>query len=130
MIEFLGKGHSANGVASQNIQIGVIFYGTEGYLEFDYHSTWRAFKKEEREPFDKREIQDPSRQDLLMVNFIDALRSRDENKLYCNIREGHYSAALAHMANISYHLGRNLKFMGENEKFASDEDANLMLTIF
>lgn len=128
ILEFAQMGHYVNGVGSLNTKIGVIFYGTEGYLEFDYHSSWRAYKKEENVPFDKREQQDPSRQDLLIANFVEAMRTGDENKLFCNIRDAHYSSALCHLANISYRLGRKLKFMGEYEKFAGDEEANLMLT--
>lgn len=127
IIEFLGKGHYTNGVASQNIHIGVVFYGTEGYLEFDYHSTWRAFKKEGKEPFASRNTPDPNRQDLLMVNFVEALRSRDVNKLNCPISDGHYSSTLAHLGNISYLLGRSLKFNGKNEIFERDAEANAML---
>lgn len=128
MIECEIRGHYTNGVASQNILLGVIFYGTKGYLELDISSTWRAFKKDEKEPFDKSEIKNSYRQDLLVANFFDVIRSMDKNKLYCNVREGHYSAALCHLANISYRLGKNLKFMGEHEKFADDDEANLMLT--
>jgi len=128
MIECEVRGHYTNGEASQNIHLGVIFYGTEGYLELDNNSIWRAFKKDEKEPFDKREIRNSYHREPLIENFIYALRTGDKNKLYCNIREGHYSASLSHMANISYRLGRNLKFMGEYEKFAGDEEADLMLT--
>lgn len=127
-LEFQGRGHYSNGVASQNIHIGIIFYGTEGYLEYDDSGTWRAFKKEEKKPFDSREVSQAYRQDLHIVNFIDALRSGDESKLSCNIRDGHYSAALTHLANISYRLGRDMKFMGQYEKFVGDDEANLMLT--
>mgnify|MGYP006292853641 CR=1 FL=1 len=128
VLEFAQMGHYVNGVGSGNTRIGVIFYGTEGYLEFDYHSSWRAFKGEEKEPFDQRDTPDPSRQDLLIINFIDALRSGDKNKLFSNIRDGHYSSSLCHLANISYRLGRSLNFMGEYEKFAGDDEANLMLS--
>ncbi|MBN2314909.1 MAG: Gfo/Idh/MocA family oxidoreductase [Sedimentisphaerales bacterium] len=128
ILEFAEMGHYVNGVGSENTKIGVMYYGTEGYLEFDYHSSWRAFKKEEKEPFAKRDKPDPSRQDLLIMNFVDALRSGDENKLYCNIRDGHYSSSLCHLANISYRLGRNLEFMGEYDTFAGDDEANLMLS--
>lgn len=127
ILQFEDMGHYTNGVGSLNTRIGIIFYGTEGYLEFDYHSAWRAYKKDEKEPFDKREIQDPSRQDLLITNFIEAVRLNDKNKLFCNIIDGHYSSTLCHLANISYRLGRNLKFVGEHEKFSDDDDANLML---
>ena len=40
-------------------------------------------------------------------NFIKAMRSRKVSDLRANMLEGHISAALCHMANISYRLGRN-----------------------
>jgi hypothetical protein len=35
---------------------------------------------------------------------------------------------LCHLANISYRLGRSLKFVGAQEKFARDAEADAMLT--
>jgi len=40
-------------------------------------------------------------------NFIKAMRSRKVSDLRANMLEGHISASLCHMANISYRLGRN-----------------------
>jgi predicted dehydrogenase len=40
------------------------------------------------------------------ANFIEAVRSGKRETLHADIREGHLSAALCHMANISYRLGR------------------------
>jgi predicted dehydrogenase len=40
-------------------------------------------------------------------NFIKAMRSRKVTDLRANMLEGHISASLCHMANISYRLGRN-----------------------
>ncbi len=40
------------------------------------------------------------------TNFIQAVRSRKQSDLYGDILEGHLSAALVHMTNISYRLGR------------------------
>ncbi len=40
-------------------------------------------------------------------NFIDAMRSRNAKDLNGEILEGHISAALSHMANISYRLGQS-----------------------
>ena len=62
------------------------------------------------------------------LNFVDAIRSGDNSKLSCDILEGHLSTVLPEIANISYRLGRALKFTGENEKFANDAEANVMLT--
>jgi predicted dehydrogenase len=43
------------------------------------------------------------------ANFIEAVRSRDSGELNAEVLEGHYSAALCHMANVSYRLGRESK---------------------
>jgi predicted dehydrogenase len=40
------------------------------------------------------------------ANFIRAVRSRKPEDLHADISEGHISAALCHMANISYRLGK------------------------
>jgi hypothetical protein len=40
------------------------------------------------------------------ANFIKAMRSRRVSELRADVVEGHISAALCHMANISYRLGR------------------------
>jgi len=61
-------------------------------------------------------------------NFIDCVRSRQEENLYCNILEGHMSATLCHLANISYRTGRKLAFDPDTERFVGDEDANRYLT--
>jgi len=42
----------------------------------------------------------------LNANFIEAVRSRRARDLQADILEGHRSAALVHLANISYRLGR------------------------
>jgi hypothetical protein len=39
-------------------------------------------------------------------NFVKAVRSRDVKELNCDVLEGHMSAALCHLGNISYRLGR------------------------
>jgi predicted dehydrogenase len=41
------------------------------------------------------------------ANFVEALRSRRVGDLRADIEEGHVSAALCHMGNISYRLGRH-----------------------
>ncbi|MFB3829575.1 MAG: Gfo/Idh/MocA family oxidoreductase [Bryobacteraceae bacterium] len=61
-------------------------------------------------------------------NFINAVRSRKPEELYCEVLEGHMSSTLCHLANISYRLGRKLVFNPQTEKFVGDEQANAMLT--
>jgi predicted dehydrogenase len=41
-------------------------------------------------------------------NFLDAVRSRKSSDLNADILEGHMSAALCHMGNISYRLGKKM----------------------
>ncbi len=43
-------------------------------------------------------------------NFIAAVRSRKVEDLNADIQEGHYSAALCHLANMSYRLGSQVPF--------------------
>lgn len=62
------------------------------------------------------------------ANFIDCVRSRKRENLHCEIEEGHLSTTMAHLANISYRLGRALQFDPKTEKFVNDAEANKMLT--
>jgi hypothetical protein len=42
-------------------------------------------------------------------NFVKAVRSRKQTDLNCDVEEGHLSAAICHLGNISYRLGRSIK---------------------
>jgi len=61
-------------------------------------------------------------------NFIECVRSRKVENLHCDILEGHMSAALCHMANISYRTGRKLALDPKTETFGNDAEANRYLT--
>ncbi len=50
-------------------------------------------------------------------NFIAAVRSRKKEDLNADILEGHYSAALCHLANISYRLGEVVPFNSQTKSF-------------
>jgi predicted dehydrogenase len=134
MLEFETRGRFTNMESSADIQVGNIFYGKEGYLEIKDESArpWKAFRNREKVPFagSKDDI-NSKEQDNISVhfsNFLDAIRSGNDEKLTCNITEGFYSSALPHLANISYRVGRELKFMGDFEKFANDPEADKLLT--
>ncbi|MEI7422312.1 MAG: Gfo/Idh/MocA family oxidoreductase [Prolixibacteraceae bacterium] len=135
MLEFETRGRYSNAESSLETLIGNIFYGTDGYVEIYGDQKWNAFRKREKEPFAGSEIGEKkppasgmSGQVSHVANFIDAIRSGKNEILNCNIIEGHYSSALPHLANISYRLGRELKFMGDKEKFSNDPEADAMLT--
>ncbi|WP_406694708.1 Gfo/Idh/MocA family oxidoreductase [Singulisphaera sp. Ch08] len=55
------------------------------------------------------------------ANFIAAIRSRKVEDLNADILEGHYSAALCHLANISYRLGKPTPF--SSKAFSDNKDA-------
>jgi predicted dehydrogenase len=136
MLEFETRDRYTNMESSSNITVGNIFYGTDGYLEIKDESArpWKAFRKREKVPFaGSKEDSDANKKEQNNIadhfsNFLDAIRSGKDDTLRCDIAEGFYSSALPHLANISYRLGRELKFMGENEKFANDSEADTLLT--
>jgi predicted dehydrogenase len=103
--------------------IGNIFYGSEGYMTVSLGGEWKTFMGPKREP-------GPSGggRGNMWQNFVDSIRTNDRSKLEGDIVEGHHSCALIHLANISYRLGRRLKFDPINEKFIGDNEANKMLT--
>jgi predicted dehydrogenase len=137
ILEFETRGRYTNGESSLNIRIGNMFYGTDGYLELD-GDTWKAFRKREKEPFAGSETAEKKQADPTFLappggtehyaNFIDAIRAGNSDALHCDINEGFYSSALPHLANISYRLGRELRFDGAKEKFVKDPEADKMLT--
>jgi hypothetical protein len=61
-------------------------------------------------------------------NFVACMRSRKVEDQYCDVEQGHLSAALAHQANISYRLGRQLVFDPKTERFVNDDEANQYLS--
>lgn len=131
VIEVEVRGRYTGGEGSMGINIGNIFLGTEGYLEMDGYKHWRAYRKNEKEPFAGSERKNGNTDlwhDSNISNFLDTIRSGDKRSLFSNIRNGHYSAAMTHLGNISYRLGRKLEFMGDCERFADNPEADLMLT--
>ena len=57
-------------------------------------------------------------------NFIDCVRSRKRDQLNGEILEGHRSALLAHLGNISYRLGKDLPFGKPVKAFGDDRLAD------
>ncbi len=137
ILEFETRGRYTHGESSLNIKIGNMFYGTEGYLELNGRN-WKAFRQREREPFassdtTEAKIEEPGYLAAPggadhYANFIDAIRAGTNDVLHADIIEGHLSSSLPILANISYRLGRELRFMGDYEKFANDPEADTMLS--
>ncbi|MHC4176884.1 MAG: Gfo/Idh/MocA family protein [Planctomycetota bacterium] len=100
-----------------------IFYGERGYMMID-RDGYRVFYKNEQGPsFQERWSDGPGH----YQNFIDCVKSRKLEDLIAEIEEGHYSAMLAHLGNISYRTGRRLRFDPQSETFPHDAEANRYL---
>jgi len=136
ILQFEVRGRYTNG--ENGVRIGNLFFGTRGWMSLNSHGdTWQTFFGRKNEPGPTSEGAeagaDPS--NLAgsgggghFANFIRALRSGRKEDIPADIEGGHLSAALCHMANISYRLGRKLVFNGAKEKFVGDKQANRMLT--
>ena len=53
--------------------------------------------------------------------------SRRVSDLNCDVLEGHLSAALCHLANISYRTGDKLLFDPQKERFVGNYGADTLL---
>jgi predicted dehydrogenase len=127
MLEFETRGGYTNHEGSKGQEVGNLFYGKEGWLEIS-GDTWKAFRRREKEPFAGSKESSINQKENHFTNFIDAIRAGKNEILHCDINEGFYSSSLPLLANISYRVGRSLKFMGDYEKFANDPEADTLLT--
>lgn len=80
-------------------KIGVVFYGTDGYLVQDEYGHCSVFDK------DKSLTREFKGGGEHFQNFISAVQSRKVEDLNADVREGHLSAAISHLGNISYYMG-------------------------
>jgi predicted dehydrogenase len=90
--------------------IGVIFYGTEGILVQKTYTDCVAFDPK------GNTIKEFKGGGDHYGNFLQAVRSRKAETLDSDAFQGHLSAALAHLANISYYLGQSNKVSVEQAK--------------
>jgi predicted dehydrogenase len=137
ILEFATRGTCTNEEGTQ--KIGNLFYGTKGWLYIDGDGRkWQSYlgRKDEKGPGSDLPPEQGGSDPLVQTsvesphyrNFIEALRACDPTKLTCDILEGHLSAALPHLANVSYRVGRALAFDGKAETIVGDEEAGSLLT--
>ena len=106
---------------------GVYIYGSKGWMKFADGGAEVFFgRKNEAGPtFTAEEKRDAGQTHF--ENFIECVRSRKSENLRASLEEGHYSTALCHLGNISYRVGRSLKFDGTAERFVRDDEADKLL---
>jgi predicted dehydrogenase len=102
-------------VPGLGVDTGNIIYGTEGFVAMtaDYG---QAAAFDNKGNVVKRFKHGGSH----FQNYIDAVISRKQSDLNCPVLEGHYSAALCHLGNISYRLGEPVP-LGVRGKAITDD---------
>jgi hypothetical protein len=99
---------------------GVKFWGEKGWIEVSrgfYKASSRKFKprkqKKDKGPY---ETKIPHQ-----LNFIEAIRSRIDPAVPVEV--GHRSCTVCNLGNISYELGRPVKWDPYTERFVNDAEA-------
>jgi len=121
------------------IMVGNLFYGSEGWMHLvgegsGTFTTYFGRKNEPGKSMSRKDIADDPMNLVGAVggphfnNFIECVRSGKWQDLNADIKVGHMSVVLCHLANISYLTGRKLKFNPYSEKFVNDDDANTYLS--
>lgn len=85
--------------STQGNKVGVVFYGSDGYVVQRTYTDCVALDK------DLNVIKRFKGDDDHFANFIDACISRKVEDLNADVREGHLSAGMSHLGNISYYIG-------------------------
>ena len=102
---------------SHNV-IGNLFYGTKGYMAMGDYDSYKSWLGKEMEPGPGGHGAGDH-----YANFIDCVHSRKKEDLHAPIEEGHISATLIHLANISYRLGRTIHFKPDTQEINGDTEA-------
>ncbi len=107
--------------SAKSNSIGNLFYGSRGYLAIDGYTRYASFLGKEQEVGPAKTAGGDH-----FLNFIDAVRTRNRASLTAEIEEGAISTTLVHLANISYRLGRSVKFDAASYSCPGDKEATAM----
>ncbi|QDT36684.1 Gfo/Idh/MocA family protein [Stratiformator vulcanicus] len=93
--------------------VGVIFYGTEGYMQIADYSSYRTFLGRERTPGPYAAVEGAPMMDAdHVINWVKCIRSRRKEDLAAEIAEGVLSSNLCHLGNVAYRAGQTLELTG------------------
>jgi predicted dehydrogenase len=105
----------------EGFENGVAFYGTEGYMLIGRKS-WTVVEKRNKTVIDQK-VDFSDRPHL--ENFVAAIQT--SAKLNCDIEQGYRSTLLAHLGNLSFRVGRPLRFDSASQSIIDDSAANQLL---
>jgi predicted dehydrogenase len=109
---------------------GMFFYGSEGAMHLNPAGGFRIFSGRERKPVVDTWEKDGMGSEVEVghvQNFVDAIRANDAGELNCEIAEAEISTLLCHLGNISYRLGREVRFDPQKRCFEGDTEADALL---
>ncbi len=101
----------------------LMLYGSEG------HMADRTFYDKDDKPIP--DDQSPPKVDASREHFaafFRAVQNQDPAAVPANAEQGHVAAALCHLGNIAYRVGRSLRFDPDKERFIDDPEADKLLT--
>ncbi|HYO83425.1 MAG TPA: Gfo/Idh/MocA family oxidoreductase [Bryobacteraceae bacterium] len=109
--------------------VGNLFYGSEGILAVSQRG-FQVYKGDKREKvMDEKPVEardwDTSPH---MRNFLQAVKSRRHQDLNADIEVGARAAAMCHLGNIAYRLGRTVQFDPQAQRFVRDPQADRLAT--
>ncbi|MAG55817.1 MAG: dehydrogenase [Planctomycetes bacterium] len=104
--------------AYRGAHIGVVFHCENGYLVSSSYAKVHAFDH------DGKIIKTFQGGGNHFQNFVDAVKANKKEMLNAEISKGHFSAALCHLGNIPYRLGRQQVLTTTNSPFGDDQAAN------
>jgi predicted dehydrogenase len=100
-------------------KVGNIWFGDKGYVVCPNYSSGIAYDADGKAVKKFSGGNDQHHYD----NFVKAVRSRRPSDLTSEVLDGHLSAALCHLANISYQLGREGTMAEAASAFAGHQEA-------
>jgi len=104
---------------------GIAYIGNNGTLVLD-RGGWEVIPDEKRMEAVPHQPNKGSGLENHMINFVEAIKSRDFKKLTCSIQDGAHVAKVCQMGNISYRTGGRVIWDATKEKF-TDEKANALV---
>jgi predicted dehydrogenase len=121
---------------SEGDRAGLVFYGTKGTLDLARSGytirpeTWTGDADGTagtRAPaMEAREVKGGNLDEQHVRNFLDCVKSRQRPN--ADVEEGHLSAVMCHLGNLSTRLGRSLTWDAVHERIVGDDEANALLT--
>jgi hypothetical protein len=98
----------------------IAYYGTEASLQVS-NSGWTVYPRTGEPGLSVKPLPETHEK-----NFLECVKSRQ--KPNSDVEIGRLSTTLCHLGNVSYRLGRDVKWDAKTETFPGDKEANRLLT--